>query len=257
MQTIQFHDSVRSRKQTSETIHHSDIQPNTKREYSTRSRSVRAIVGMMIVFSLAALSACAPKFVGEAAAKEAGLALLRQAFGISAKDAHVEYFERAGTSAVDNTDVHSGSKSPNQIYLVTISDQTLGADLYYAEVDAKTGVAYYAMKNEWLLAPQTPDQNQPIQSNTKPEDTDADEPAQQDNAKSTACAFVMRRFQKDVSLITPQGCIHPCGNRSQRGSIGYFVTFADGARYRVGFSWPSMDMNEIQVLGNKQKGERP
>ncbi|HML68394.1 MAG TPA: hypothetical protein PKA81_08350 [Clostridia bacterium] len=182
---------------------------------------------------------------------------MRQAFGITAKDAHVEYFERAGTSAVDNTDVHSGSKTPNQIYLVTISDQTLGADLYYAEVDAKTGVAYYAMKNEWLLAPQAPDQNQSMQSNTNPDDTDADETAQEDSAKSTACAFVMRRFQKDVSLITAQGCCHPCSNRAQRGSIGYFVTFADGALYRVGFSWPAMDMNEIQVLGNGQKGARP
>ena len=222
-----------------------------------QKNSLRAVAAMTILFSTVLLGACAPKFVGEAAAKEAGLTLLRQAFGTNAKDAHVEYFERAGTSAVDNTEVQPGSKTPTQIYLVTISDQTLGTDLYYAEVDAKTGVAYYATKNEWLLAPQTLDQNQSIQSNTDSDDTDADETAQEDGAKSTACAFVMRRFQKDVSLITPQGCLHPCGNRSQRGSIGYFVTFADGALYRVGFSWPAMDMNEIQVLGNGQKGARP
>ena len=257
MQTSQLYDSVRLRKQTSEAIHHSDRLPNTKRKYCARKRSVRAIVGMMIVFSLAALSACAPKYVGEAAAKEAGLTLLRQAFNITARDAHVEYFERAGTSAVDNIDVHSGSKTPNQIYLVTISDQTLGADLYYAEVDAKTGVAYYAMKNEWLLAPQTPSQNTTTQANPNSDGTDTVENAEENSEKSNACAFVMRRFQKDVSLITPQGCSNPCGNCAQRGSIGYFVTFADGAHYRVGFSWPSMDMNEIQVLGNKQKGARP
>lgn len=222
-----------------------------------RKNSLRAAALLTTLLSLALLSACAPKFVGEAAAKEAGLSLLRQAFGISAKDAHVEYFERAGTSAVDNIDVQSGSKTPNQIYLVTISDQTLGADLYYAEVDAKTGVAYYAMKNEWLLAPQNPNPTQPKQENTNPDGTDAENPAQEDSAKNTACAFVMRRFQKDVSLITAQGCSRPCGNRAQRGSVGYFVTFADGALYRVGFSWPAMDMNEIQVLGNGQKGVRP
>ena len=222
-----------------------------------RKNSLRAAALLTTLLSLALLSACAPKFVGEAAAKEAGLSLLRQAFGISAKDAHVEYFERAGTSAVDNIDVQSGSKTPNQIYLVTISDQTLGADLYYAEVDAKTGVAYYAMKNEWLLAPQTPSQNTTTQANPNPDGTDTGENAEENSEKSNACAFVMRRFQKDVSLITAQGCSRPCGNRAQRGSVGYFVTFADGALYRVGFSWPAMDMNEIQVLGNGQKGVRP
>ena len=116
-----------------------------------QKNSLRAVAAMTILFSTVLLGACAPKFVGEAAAKEAGLTLLRQAFGTNAKDAHVEYFERAGTSAVDNTEVQPGSKTPTQIYLVTISDQTLGTDLYYAEVDAKTGVAYYATKNEWLL----------------------------------------------------------------------------------------------------------
>ncbi len=257
MEQAHFISNVRLSKRASEIDHLSEKQHDSKRESPGIQKTARAVAALLIVLSLSFLGACAPKFVGEAAAKEAGLALLRQAFGITAKDAHVEYFERAGTSAVDNTDVHSGSKTPNQIYLVTISDQTLGADLYYAEVDAKTGVAYYAMKNEWLLAPQTPDQNQSIQSNTNPDDTDADETAQEDGAKSTACAFVMRRFQKDVSLITAQGCCHPCGNRAQRGSIGYFVTFADGALYRVGFSWPAMDMNEIQVLGNGQKGARP
>jgi hypothetical protein len=40
-------------------------------------------------------------------------------------------------------------------------------------------------------------------------------------------------------------------------SIGYFVTFADGALYRVGFSWPSMEMNEVQVLGNELEGATP
>ncbi len=222
-----------------------------------RKNSLRAAALLTTLLSLALLSACAPKFVGEAAAKEAGLSLLRQAFGISAKDAHVEYFERAGTSAVDNIDVQSGSKTPNQIYLVTISDQTLGADLYYAEVDAKTGVAYYAMKNEWLLAPQNPNPTQPKQENTNPDGTDAENPAQEDSATKTTYEYVMRRFQKDVSLLTAQRCSRPCGNRAQRGSVGYFVTFADGALYRVGFSWPAMDMNEIQVLGNGQKGVTP
>ena len=254
MEKTQFIGSARLRKRAQTIDLFSKIRLDANRTYTGTRKISRAAAALMLVLALSLLGACAPKFVGEAAAKEAGLALLRQAFGVTAKDAHVEYFERAGTSAVDNIDVHSGSKTPNQIYLVTISDQTLGADLYYAEVDAKTGVAYYAMKNEWLLAPQTPDQSQSAQSDTNPDDTD--ETAREDSAKSAAYAFVARRFQREVSLITAQGCCQPC-NRSQRGSIGYFVTFADGALYRIGFSWPAMDINEIQVLGNEPKGARP
>ena len=220
-------------------------------------KPLRGALALLLALALTLLCGCAPSFVGEEQAKKAGLALFSQAFGVIAQDAHVEYFERAGTSAVDNTEVQPGSKTPTQIYLVTISDQTLGTDLYYAEVDAKTGVAYYATKNEWLLAPQNPNQNQSTQKNTTPKGTDTDESAQDESAESTACAFVMRRFQKEVSLITSQGGCHPCGKRAQHGSVGYFVTFADGSLYRVGFSWPAMDMNEIQVLGNRQKGARP
>ena len=110
--------------------------------------TVRKAVVLLLVLSLAMLCACSPRYVGEERAKKAGLTLFRQAFGVTAQDAHVEYYERAGSSAVDNTEVGANGTNPTQIYIVTISDPTIQEDLYYAEVDAKTGVAYYAMKNE-------------------------------------------------------------------------------------------------------------
>ena len=220
-------------------------------------RTLRA-TALLLALALALLCACAPKFVGEERAKKAGLALLRQAFGVSLRDAHVEYFERAGTSVVDNTEVTPRSSTPNQIYLVTISDQTMGADLFYAEVDAKTGVAYYATKSEWLLAPLTTDQQQQMtQINGLADEADADAAVQNDSAEDAASAFVMRRFQKEVALISAQGCCNRDNILSPRVGIGYFVTFADGSLYRVGFSWPSMEMDEVQVMGNELEGERP
>ena len=211
-----------------------------------QKNSLRAVAAMTILFSTVLLGACAPKFVGEAAAKEAGLTLLRQAFGTNAKDAHVEYFERAGTSAVDNTEVQPGSKTPTQIYLVTISDQTLGTDLYYAEVDAKTGVAYYASKNEWLFTPATNQQNSNHDTNSTSETETI--VIQDDGTKALACNWMKRCFQKEVALISADGCCQRDCTNSARASIGYFVTFADGSLYRVGFSWPAMDLNEVQVL---------
>jgi hypothetical protein len=190
---------------------------------------LRSLSLILIVFTLSMLCACSQEFVGEERAKQSGLALLRQAFGVTATDAHVEYFERAGTSVVDNADVHPGSATPNRMYIVTISDSIIGADLYYAEVDAVTGIAYYATKNEFLLAPA------PAQDTTDSETTDENKSLQEDSAKSAASDFVMRRFQKEVALISPQGCCRG-GSNSSRACIGYIVTFADGALYRVGFS---------------------
>ncbi|MBA4347613.1 MAG: hypothetical protein C0413_02035, partial [Clostridiales bacterium] len=57
---------------------------------------LRALALLLCVFALLTACACGTKFVGEEQAKKAGLALLRQAFGVVAEDAHVEYFERAG-----------------------------------------------------------------------------------------------------------------------------------------------------------------
>jgi hypothetical protein len=212
-------------------------------------KSLHIIALMLCLFTISTACACGAKLVGEERAKQSGLALLRQAFGVTAKDAHVEYFERAGTSVVDNAEVHPGENT--RLYLVTISDDTIGVDLYYAEVDAITGVAYYATKNEFLLAPAS------AQDANDSETTEENKSLQEDNAKSAACDFVMRRFQKEVALISPQGCCGKGGERGLCASIGYFVTFADGALYRVGFTWPAMDLNEVQVLDTKPEGERP
>ncbi|MDP3447625.1 MAG: hypothetical protein Q8S22_06145 [Eubacteriales bacterium] len=221
-------------------------------------KPLRVAIALSLALALALICACAPRFVGEERAKSAGLALLRQAFGVKAEDAHVEYFERAGSSVVDNTEVQPGAKPADQIYIVTISDQTLGADLYYAEVDAKSGVAYYATKNEWLLAPLSEDQQQQTtEINNLTDGADADAAVQNDYTEHTARNAAMRCFQKEVALISAKGCCRRDNVLSPRVSIGYFVTFADGALYRVAFSWPAMDLNEVQVLGTEAKGERP
>ncbi len=215
------------------------------------NRSLRTAIALALMLLLIALSACAPSFVGEERAKEAGLTLMRQAFGVTEQDAHVEYFERAGSSAVDNSEVKPGGTSPTQIYIVTISDPTIQEDLYYAEVDAKTGVAYYASKNEWLLTSKSSQPNSTDEPNSVSSDA-ATIILQDDGEVSLACDWVKRGFQKEVTLMYADGCCRADCIFSSRASIGYFVTFADGSIYRVGFSWPEMDLSEVQVLGRNR-----
>ena len=209
---------------------------------------VRKAAALLLALSLTLVCACAPRYVGEERAKKAGLTLFRQAFGVTALDAHVEYYERAGSSAVDNTEVSPNGTTPTQIYIVTISDPTIHEDLYYAEVDAKSGVAYYASKNEWLFTTPAKQQNaNDIDSTGETESI----LIQDDGTKTVASNWVKRCFQKEVVLISADGCCQRGCATASRASIGYFVTFADGSLYRVGFSWPAMELNEVQVLEEK------
>ena len=213
-----------------------------------KTPTIRKAAALLLVLSLAMLCACAPRYIGEERAKQAGLTLLRQAFGVTAQDAHVEYYDRAGSSAVDNTEVSANGTTPTQIYIVTISDPTIQEDLYYAEVDAKSGVAYYASKNEWLFA--APDKQQIASGNDTKNNTESVQ-ISEDGTKTVASNWVKRCFQKEVALISADGCCQRDCVFSPRASICYFVTFADGAQYRVGFSWPAMDLNEVQVIEEK------
>ena len=210
--------------------------------------TVRKAAALLLALSLALVCACAPRYVGEERAKKAGLTLFRQAFGVTAQDAHVEYYERAGSSAVDNTEVNPNGSAPTQIYIVTISDPTIHEDLYYAEVDAKSGVAYYASKNEWLFSAPSKQQNA---NDTAAASENESVLISDDGTKTIASNCVKHCFQKEVALISADGCCLRDSMTASRASIGYFVTFADGAQYRVGFSWPAMDLNEVQVLEEK------
>ena len=213
-----------------------------------KTPTIRKAAVLLLVVSLAMLCACAPRYIGEERAKQAGLTLLRQAFGVTAQEAHVEYYERAGSSAVDNSEVGANGTAPTQIYIVTISDPTIQEDLYYAEVDAKSGVAYYASKNEWLVT--APEQQQNANDSDRTGDTES-VVISDDGTKTVASNWVKHCFQKEVALISADGCCQRDCVFSPRSSIRYFVTFADGALYRVGFSWPAMDLNEVQIIEEK------
>jgi hypothetical protein len=213
-----------------------------------RKSTVQKAAALLLVLPLAILCACAPRYVGEERAEKAGLKLLRQAFGVTAQNAHVEYYERAGSSAVDNTEVSPNGTAPTQIYIVTISDPTIHEDLYYAEVDAKTGVAYYASKNEWLFSAPEKRQNASDTAGTSDNESVL---ISDDGTETVASNWVKRCFQKEVALISADGCCQRDCMSASRARIGYFVTFADGSLYRIGFSWPAMDLNEVQVLEEK------
>lgn len=225
-------------------------------DHVMKRNSLRAVAAVLVVLLLLPLCACSSEFVGEEKAKEAGLALLRQAFGVRETSVHVEYFERAGTNVIDNSEISANEQSPDQLYLVTISDQTLGVDLYYAEVDAKTGVAYYASMSGWnLIRPQNENTKQANQDDAQSDE--ANTAAQEPTAQQTAGKLSIRKYTKEISLVSARGCCKRESACFSSVGIGYFVTLADGALYRVGYTWPEIVLDEMQAKNTESKGERP
>ncbi|MEZ4509074.1 MAG: hypothetical protein R2912_03145 [Eubacteriales bacterium] len=118
----------------------------------------RVIAALICISCLVlVLSACSPRLVGEAKAKEAGLALINQAFEIDLADAvvTVAYQERAGVTYEDGYTIQYGTEEPDRVYVVKVNPDESGNAEYYTEVNALTGVAYRAEKAWELLKPMT------------------------------------------------------------------------------------------------------
>jgi hypothetical protein len=209
------------------------------------------LFGMLILLVLYCLSACSPEIISKAKAKEAGLALINQAFDTNVTDAEVTYDEIAGWSYVNGVPVQYGDEDPICYYAVTISGSNEEDDLYYAEVNAETGVAYYASKSESLLTPLTQDQ---INEATKLEDWVNEDDLlfktlRESQAGEIAYEWVESRFHKDIALLETLDIGTYSDNvMYPRISIGYYVIFFDGAVYEVYLSWPTMEVISIQIL---------
>ena len=69
---------------------------------------------IFIICAVLSLSACSPRLVGEAKAKEAGLAMIQQAYDVDLTDTEVTvaYQERAGVTYEDGFMIQYGTEDP-------------------------------------------------------------------------------------------------------------------------------------------------
>ena len=118
----------------------------------------RRLILFIGVCATLALSACAPKIISEAKAKEAGLALINQVFGVTETEATVTWSEQEGFSYVNGKEQQTGKEENALIYVVSVHGKDIKATQYQAEVNAKTGVAFRASMNTFFLPAMTEEQ---------------------------------------------------------------------------------------------------
>ena len=204
-----------------------------------------------ILCGLLILSACAPKVVGEAEAKEIGLAYINQVFDVNETEASVEYKETAGSTYVNGNKVQLGTEEPVRMYSVFIARGNDENPLYYAEVNAVTGFAYHAEKSEGLLSEMTEEQQKRAEALSKVDIADDayQRTLNESNPAGVAADWVTAKLHPGVPTIATleNGWITD-NVIAPRVCLEYTIVFEDGAVYQVTLSWPSMEVQQVSIL---------
>ena len=213
-----------------------------------KHRMIALGIAICMIFTLFAFS---PVIVSEAEAKKAGLALINQAFEVNETEAAVTYREYAGTSYVNGESVQYGDEEPVRVYEVIIPNGNDENPLYYAAVNAKTGVAYQAERNESFLTPLTDDQQ--AEGNELDSMDNADEAyvkkLNESNASEIVAAWVAKRLHPDVGVLSVLDNGFITDNViSPRVCLEYTVVFLDGAVYQASIYWPTMEILQVSIL---------
>ena len=210
-----------------------------------------AITLVVSLFLTVLLSACSPKIVSEAEAKEAGLALINRVFTVNETEAEVAYHEYAGISYVNGASVQYGDEEPDRVYEISIPQDDDENPLYYAAVNAKTGIAYRAERNESFLSPITTDQQKQVEellSIDIASDTYL-KMLNESNASSIVADWVAEKLHPDIGVMSvlDNGFISD-NVITPRVRMEYTVIFLDGAVYQASIYWPTMDILQVSIL---------
>ena len=214
-----------------------------------KKRLLVILIGVAVL-----LSACSPRLVGEAKAKEAGLAMINQAYGVDLTDAvvAVEYHQGGGVTYEDGVAIHYGTEEPMRFYEIRVNPGEDGRADYYAVVNAVTGVAYRADKDESLLS-LTPEQQAQAEAIGKIEDLPIED---FEDYEATALQigedWVRAHFEPDIPVLRTVPNSTMTGNElfpiiRADGS----VIFIDGTIYNVEVCWPAMEITSVYLCNQE------
>lgn len=203
---------------------------------------------ILLICAAVLLSACSPRLISEAKAKEAGLAMIRQAYGVDLAGAvvTVEYQERAGVTYEGGERIQYGTEEPMRVYVIITNPDEIGNPEYYAEVNAVTGVAYRADKSSSLISRTAEQQAQAaaiVESDDLPtEDFEVDEAG----ALQIGEDWVRAHFESDIPVLRTV----PNSTMTDNVDFPLFfvdgsVIFIDGTIYNVEVCWPAMEVTSV------------
>ena len=212
---------------------------------------------LLVIFICVAvlLSSCSPRLIDEAKAKEAGLAMISQAYGVNPSGAvvTVEYRERAGVTYEDGERIQYGTEEPRRVYVIKTNPDETGNAEYYAEVNAVTGAAYRADKSSSLI-PLTREQQAQAAAIEEGDDFPT-EGFEVDEAGALRLGedWVRAHFEPDIPVLRTilnstmtDNAIFPLF------LVDGSVIFVDGMIYNFAVCWPAMEVTGVYLCNQEE-----
>ena len=213
----------------------------------------RTVALILSLSGVLLLSACAPKDIGEAKAKEIGLAYINQVFGVSETNAtvtkeQVECFSYQDGAIVSDGDATIATKL---IYRVRVA-KSESMMLYETWVIGSSGKPFYSSQNELNII-LTDEQKQKASALSAEERSWGEQhTAALAELKDACVKWVKQSIEEDVPvLLTAETGDYPHATITTTFLDSFYVVMRNGVIYQVTMQWPSMQVLSI-VLVNEE-----
>ena len=210
-----------------------------------------------IILSLSLfLSACGQKDIGEAKAKEVGLAFINHVFDVNETKATVTNAVPSRDSARGETDQTAGEQIVN-CYAVAVPELQDGQAEYIAYVNAETGVAYAAEQSYTHVPKMTNEQeNTWNKAYGSGDANDFDYLSMDIACKDFARDWIAQKFDLKAKVL---GMIDGGSIFDQAGaSTNFYIVIRDGTIYHITIAWPQLTVVEVTMLNQTQyTGDAP
>ncbi|HWQ97803.1 MAG TPA: hypothetical protein VN538_06925 [Clostridia bacterium] len=198
------------------------------------------------------LSGCAPRLIGEAKAKEAGLAFINMVFDVSETEAVVLYGEYSVDVQPQAQSAELKRDVPDmRYYTVTVMKEHTDEVLYDAQVDAISGFVYSAQRFAGTIPPLTDEQIKQAEELVKLPygQTEVMSRLYELQLPQTIHDWMSARFEKQSKIMTVEYGKMTEGLIDENiVTMDCHVMFENGAVYVIGIILPTAQIFQIQIL---------
>lgn len=200
------------------------------------------------------LSGSSPKLISEDEAKKAGLAFINKVFDANETYATVTLESHIGVSYIDGEYIATGEEQPVLFYEITIPNPKTGGYLYRAEVNADTGIAYFASRSSSLVPIMTSEQHQLFQDSIPNGDfSKFDFLKMDEDTKDFAYDWINNKFDLEAKILGLTDCGSIADNDGAQDS--FYVVIRDGTIYYVNIAWPQLMVIDVAILNQTRAYE--
>lgn len=212
-----------------------------------RKRLLVIIICVSLLFS-----ACSPRLIGEAKAKEAGLAFINKVFDVNETEAVVDYGEYSADALPQDQSAEQKRDAPViRFYYVTVMKEHTDKVLYVAQVDAISGFVFSAQRFVGTLSPLTDEQIKQAEELVKLPYGHREVMNRLYELKlpQTINDWMSARFEKQSKIKTVEyGKIRKGLIDENIVSMDCHVMFENGAVYVIGIILPTKQIFQIEIL---------